>query len=85
MVKQIKVFFYVDTGDNTKSAFAAVDADEEISLDKIAEMGSVLESFGFGKKGVCNSIAWELARTGYAEHSCQMGNYEFGVETAYMV
>ena len=85
-MRQAKIFYYVDTKDNTKSPFAVAYEDSEIRNDIIIQkLGEELESAGFGKKGECNSIAWELVHHGTAEHTCQMGNYEFGVETAPML
>jgi hypothetical protein len=39
-----------------------------------------LEVCGFGRKGVCGSVAWELAYHETAELECQMGRYQFGIE-----
>lgn len=83
MGKEVKTFFYVDKHDNHKSTFAVIDDNREIrDLAVIEKIGAALEDFGFGKKGVCNSVAYNLAYHNYAELDCSMGSYEFGVETA---
>lgn len=86
MAKQVKTFYYVDKHDNHKSTFAAIDDDKEIrSLEVIDKIGAALHEFGFGRKGICNSVAYELVYQGSAELDCTMGSYAFGYEVAFMI
>ena len=77
-----KILYYVDTDDNTKGALMAYPSDKDLrDTETIEEIGQVLHEANFGeKKGICNSIAWELAYHGEAETTCGMGRYEFGWE-----
>ena len=85
-MRQAKIFYYVDTKDNTKSPFAAAYDDSELRDNTIIQkLGEELEAAGFGKKGECNSIAGELVYHGTAQHTCQMGIYEFGVDVVPML
>lgn len=81
MSKTAKVLYYVDMNDNHKSAFLVVDNSQDLRDIKVVEkIRDELETCGFGKKGVCSSVAWELAHNEAAELECQMGKYQFGIE-----
>ena len=80
-MKDVKIIYYVDTADNYKSSIIAFDANKNLkSMDVIEQIGKTLEEHGFGKRGVCNSIAWELVYHGSAHHECLWGKYDFGIE-----
>lgn len=82
IAKEIKVIYYVNSDDNTKGTLMAFPSDKDLrNNDTIEQIGKVLHESNFGDKmGISNSVAWELAYHGTAELSCQMGNYEFGIE-----
>lgn len=80
---KMRILYYVDVNDNTKTSFMVVSERIDLrNLNTIEKIGKELEEHGFGKKGVCNSIAYELAYHGSAEWECQMGKYEFAIEEA---
>ena len=83
MSKTARVLYYVDMDDNHKSAFLVVDSSQDLRDIKVVEkIRDELEACGFGRKGVCGSVAWELAHNESAELVCQMGTYQFGIEDA---
>ena len=81
MSNTARVLYYVDMDDNHKSAFLVVDSSQDLRDIKVVEkIRDELEVCGFGRKGVCGSVAWELAHHETAELECQMGRYQFGIE-----
>lgn len=79
--KTIKVLYHVDIDDNTKTPFMAFESDKELrNIEVIEQIGEQIELHGFGKRGVCNSVAWELVHNGSAVLTCIMGEYEFGID-----
>lgn len=77
----IKVLYYVDSDDNTKSSLMAFPSDKDLrNMEAIEQIGQVLHEAKFGDIVICNSVAWEVAYHGNAELICQMGTYEFGWE-----
>lgn len=86
MVKIVKVYFYVDMDDNTKSTFAVVPEDKDLrNKESIEEMSNELQAIGFGNNVVCQHIAESLVYTGEAEVICAMGFYKFGNESSIML
>lgn len=49
-------------------------------MSVIEKIGAEIELHGFDRRGVCNSVAWELAYHGNAQLNCTMGQYNFGIE-----
>lgn len=86
MGKNVRVYFYVDLDDNTKSAFAVVPEGKDLrNKESIDEMSNELQSIGFGNTIVCHHIAESLVYTGEAEVTCTMGRYAFGNESSIML
>ena len=86
MAKNVRVYFYVDVDDNTKSAFAVVPEGKDLrNKESIEEMSNELQAIGFGNGEVCNHIAESLIYTGEAEVTCTMGHYEFGNESSILL
>lgn len=82
MNKSVKVVYYVDTEDNTKGCLCAIPSDKDLcNLDIVELIGKEIHSHGFDeRRGVCNSVAWELVRHKRAVLLSPMGKYEFGIE-----
>ena len=77
----IKIIYYVDTDDNTKTSLMAFDSNKELrDMSVIEKIGAEIELHGFDRRGICNSVAWELAHYGSAQLDCAMGQYDFGIE-----
>ena len=86
MAKNVRVYFYVDVDDNTKSAFAVVPDGKDLrNKESIEEMSNELQAIGFGNGEVCNHIAESLVYTGVAEVTCSMGRYAFGNESSILL
>ena len=86
MAKNVRVYFYVDMDDNTKSAFAVVPEGKDLrNKESIKEMTNELQAIGFGNGAVCQHIAESLIYTGQAEVTCTMGRYQFGNESSIML
>ena len=83
----IKVLYYVDIDDNTKANLVAFPSDKDLhNNETIEQIGKILYEGNFGdKKGISNSVAWEIVHNGVAELSCKMGNYEFGWEEIHLI
>ena len=78
-IMKIKVLYYVDSDDNTKGSLIAFPSNKNLQdTETIEQIMKVLKEWNFG--GEIGIAAFELAYHGYAELSCQMGNYEFGWE-----
>lgn len=79
--KTMKVLYYVDAKDNTKTNFMITDSPKDLRGNRImAKIAEELESVGFGTKAACESIVWDLAHNNSAEIVCEMGEYEFGID-----
>ena len=77
----IKIIYYVDNADNYKAPIMAFENSKELrDMEVIEQIGEQIELHNFGKRGVCNSVAWELAYHGNAQLNCTMGQYNFGIE-----
>lgn len=81
MIKKIKVLYYVDINDNTKGCLCAVPSDKDMrSQSVMKKIKEELECANFGSHGVCSHITQSIVYTHSASLTCQMGNYEFGIE-----
>ena len=81
MKKAMKVLYYVDKKDNTKVNFLVTESPKDLRSNRIMnKITDELESIGFGSKGACETITWDLVHNGSAEIVCQMGEYDFGIE-----
>ena len=86
MTKNVKVLFYVDVDDNTKTMALAFDSELDLrDKEHIKKAAEALEVAGFGSSFVCETIAWEVIYHGSAILNCTMGKYEFGFEEVELI
>lgn len=79
--KTIKVICSVDSANKYKELIMAFESEKELrDVSVIEEIGKQIEMRGFGVRGICNSVAWELVHHGRAHLDSTMGEFDFVID-----